>query len=65
MQQQRFKLNISFNYAVIPESMVSKRVVVALIAADINWFHVTQALNYRLHMNHENPGISKKTFFCS
>ncbi len=40
MQQQRSKLHIFLNYAVIPEDVNSDRVV-ALKAVDINWFHVT------------------------
>ncbi len=43
MQQQRFKLRISLNYAIIPENRISKRVV-ALKAVEVNLFHVTHVL---------------------
>ncbi len=40
MLEQRFKLQISLNYAVIPENVVFERVL-ALIVIELNWSHGT------------------------
>ncbi len=39
MYQQKYKLQISLNYTVIPENVVSESVV-ALKAVEMNWFHI-------------------------
>ncbi len=44
MHQQMFKLQISLNYALIPEIVVSEMIGLAIKAVDVNWFHVTHVL---------------------
>ncbi len=44
MPLQKFKLQMSLNYVVIPENRFFRRVFVALEAVKVNWFPVTHLL---------------------
>ncbi len=65
MRQQRLKLQIPLNYTIIPENVVSERVVVDPKAGGINWFHVTHLLanliissiHAWLDRNYRLPGV--------
>ncbi len=44
MPQQQFKLHISLNYAVIPQNVVSERVVVVCERVEVKWSYITHIL---------------------
>ncbi len=49
MPQQTFKIQIVLNYAVIPENVISERLVVALKAVEVNWFILANLITISIH----------------